>query len=158
MTKPDTTFIAEPGTLDMTTTAVIDAPADKVYRAFTEPDLVAQWWGPPELKTRIETFDPTAGGRWRIVHIDPDGNEYGFNGVVHSVVPNQRIIQTFEFEGLPGHVCLQTLTLEETDGETKVTEHAVYQSVEDRDGMADSGARDFAPIGMAQLAEVVSKL
>lgn len=158
MTKPDTTFTADPGTFDMTTTAVIDAPAAKVYRAFTEPDLLVQWWGPAELKSRVDSFDATAGGRWRIVHIDPDGNEYGFNGVVHSVVPNERIIQTFEFEGMPGHVCLQTLMLEETDGRTEVTEHAVYQSVEDRDGMADSGARDFAPIGMAQLAEVVAKL
>lgn len=158
MTKPDTTFTAEPGTLDMITTAVIDAPADKVYRAFTEPDLLARWWGPAEVKTQIETLDVTAGGRWRVVHIDPDGNEYAFNGVVHSVVQNERIIQTFEFEGLPGHVCLQTLTLEETDGKTKVTELAVYQSVDDRDGMADSGARDFAPVGMAQLAEVVASL
>lgn len=158
MTKPDTTFTAEPGTLDMTTTAVIDAPADKVYQALTEPDLLAQWWGPPELTTQIDTLDVTDGGRWRMVHNDGEGNEYAFSGVIHSVVPNERIIQTFEFEGMPGHVCLQTFTLEGTDGKTKVTEHAVYQSVEDRDGMADSGARDFAPVGMAQLAEAVAGL
>jgi uncharacterized protein YndB with AHSA1/START domain len=158
MDKPDTTFTADLGTLDMTTTAVIDAPAAKVYRAFTEADLVVRWWGPAELTSRVDTFDVSDGGRWRIVQTDPDGNEYAFNGVVHSVVPNERVIQTFEFEGLPGHVCLQTLTLEETGGKTKVTEHAVFQTVEDRDGMADTGARDFAPIGMAQLSEVVASL
>lgn len=157
-TKPDTQFVAEPGAYDMTVTAVIEAPKDKVYRAFAEPDLIAQWWGPPGLKTDIVTCECTTGGSWRFVHRDDDGNEYAFRGVLHEVVPPGRIVQTFEFEGMPGHVSLQTATLEEVDGGTKVTQHSVFQSVEDRDGMADTGARDFAPVGMAQLAEVVSTL
>lgn len=158
MTKPDTQMVEETGKHDFSSTAVIDAPRESVYRAFAEPDLIAQWWGPAELKTRVESYDLTDGGSWRFVHTDPDGNEYAFRGVIHSVTPNERIVQTFEFEGMPGHVSLQTATLEDVDGRTKVTLHAVFQSVEDRDGMADSGARDFAPVGMAQLAAVVAEL
>jgi uncharacterized protein YndB with AHSA1/START domain len=158
MTKPETEFIAEPGSHDITIRAEIPAPKETVYRAFADPDLLAQWWGPAELTTRIEAYDLAPGGSWRFVHTDPDGNEYGFRGVIHDAVPNERIVQTFEFEGMPGHVSLQTATFEDADGGTRVTQHAVFQSVADRDGMADSGARDFAPVGMAQLAEVVAKL
>lgn len=154
---PETTFVAEPGAFDITVTAVLDAPRDAVYRAHTEPDLVAQWWGPAELTTTIETLEVRPGGRWRFVHTDPDGNQYGFNGVYHAVSP-EKLVSTFEFEGMPGHVSLQTATFEEVDGRTKVTQHAVFQSVADRDGMAETGARDHAPVGMAQLARVVAQL
>lgn len=157
-TQPETTFVAEPGAHDMTITAVIDAPREKVYRAFAEVDLLTQWWGPRELTTTVGTYDFRTGGSWRLVHTDPDGNDYGFHGVIHETLPNERIVQTFEFEGMPGHVSLQSARFEDADGGTKVILQDVYQSVEARDGMADSGARDFAPVGMAQLAEVVAKL
>jgi uncharacterized protein YndB with AHSA1/START domain len=156
-TPPETTFVAEPGSHAMTSTAVQAAPREAVYRAYTDPELLVRFWGPPELSTEVDEFDLRPGGRWRIVHRDADG-EYAFRGVIHSLVPNEQIIQTFEWEGLPGHVCLQTLTLEDAEGGTKVTQHAVFQSVEDRDGMADTGARDFAPMGMARLAEVLRDL
>jgi len=156
-TKPETTFVAEPGSHELTSIAVQDAPREAVYRAYTDPELLARFWGPQDFETVVDEFDPRPGGRWRIVHRDADG-EYAFRGVFHDLVPNERIIQTFEWEGLPGHVSLQTLTLEDTDGGTKVTAQAVFQSVEDRDGMADTGARDFAPVGMAQLAEVLADL
>jgi uncharacterized protein YndB with AHSA1/START domain len=156
--KPETQFIAEPGSHATTTIAVLDAPVDKVFRAYTEAEPLSRWWGPRELTTRIETLDARPGGSWRVIHTDPDGNEYAFRGVYHDVVPNERIVQTFEFEGMPGHVCLETATLEDVDGKTKVTAHSVYQSVEDRDGMNQSGAEEFAPVGMAQLEEVASSL
>lgn len=158
VTGPDTQFVAEPGTHEMIVTAVIDGPREAVYRAHTEPDLIAQWWGPAELTTTIDKCDVTTGGAWRNVHTDPGGNEYAFRGVYHEVVPSERIVGTFEFEGMPGHVSLATTTFEDVDGKTKVTQHTVFQSVEDRDGMADTGAREFAPVGMAQLAEVVRNL
>ena len=154
-TQPETQFIAEPGRHDMAVVSVQDAPREAVWRAFTERELLVRHWGPDSLTTEVEEFDPRPGGRWRFVQRDEEG-EYAFRGVVHSVEPNERLIQTFEWEGLPGHVCLQTLTLEDAEGGgTRVTQHAVFQSVEDRDGMADAGAREFAPQGVAMLAEVL---
>ena len=153
MTTPETTFDAPENAHVMTMTAVIDAPIESVFRANTEVDLLTQWWGPRELTSKVDTFEPRAGGAWRIVHVDPDGNEYGFNGVYHLVTPTL-IVRTFEFEGAPGHVSLQTTTLEDVGGKTKVTEQALFQTVFARDMMADTGARDFAPVGMAQLEEV----
>ena len=157
-TQLETTFVAEPGTHEMTSTAVQAAPREAVYHAYTDPELLVRFWGPPELSTEVDEFDPKPGGRWRMIHRDADGNEYAFRGVFHSLVPNEQIIWTFEWEGMPGHVSLETLTLEDVKGGTKVTAHSVFQSVEDRDGMADSGARDFAPVGMAQLAEVLREI
>jgi uncharacterized protein YndB with AHSA1/START domain len=155
---PETTFVAEPGSHEGKSIAVIEAPREAVFRAHVEPELLAQWWAPPQLEVKIDEFDPTPGGSWRILNYDEDGNEYAFRGVNHDVVPNERIVQTFEWEGLPGHVCLQTATFEDADGGTRLTAQAVFQSVEDRDGMADSGWREQAPIGMAQLNEVAKRL
>ena len=156
-TAPETTFVAEDGRNDATVIAVIDAPREAVYRAYTERDLFSQWWGPAELTSKVDVFDPVSGGSWRIVHVDPAGGEYGFHGVFHLVSPGM-IIQTFEWEGLPGHVSLQTVNLEDVDGRTKVTQHAVFQTVADRDGMKASGMEEFAPVGMAQLEAVAAKL
>lgn len=157
MSNPETTFVAEPGNHEATVTAIIDAPKAAVFRAYTEPDLFTQWWGPKELTSKVDTFEPVSGGRWRIVHVDPDDNEYGFHGVNHLVSPD-KIIQTFEFEGVPEHVCLETITFEDVDGRTRVVAHSVFQSVADRDGMKDTGMEEFAPVGMAQLQAVAQSL
>jgi len=157
-TTPEMEFIAEPGRHDFTVVSVHDAPREAVWRAFTEQELLIRHWGPEGLTTEVDEYDPRPGGRWRFVQRDADG-EYAFRGVIHSMEPNERLIQTFEWEGMPGHVCLQTLILEDAgDGRTRVTQHAVFQTVEDRDGMADTGAREFAPEGVAKLAEVLRDL
>ena len=157
-TSPDTQFVAAPGSHEATTTAVIDAPREAVFRCFVEPDLLMRWWAPPKYEVKIEEFDPTPGGRWRFI-VGPDTDESAaFKGVCHDIVENERICQTFEWEGLPGHVSLQTATFEDADGGTKVTEQMVFQSVADRDGMAESGMKDHAPVGMAQLQEVAKSL
>jgi uncharacterized protein YndB with AHSA1/START domain len=154
MTTPETTIVEEPGSHAATVSAVVDAPKEAVFRAFTDPELITKWWGPAELTSKVEQYDARSGGAWRIVHVDPDGNEYGFHGVFHLVSPDQ-ITMTFEFEGAPGHVSLETATFEDLGGKTKVTMHDVYQSVEDRDAMMDSGGRDHAPVAFAQLTELL---
>ena len=158
MTTPETTIVAEPGSHDTTVSAVIDAPLTAVWSAHVDPDLFVRWWGPAELTSKVDRFEPVTGGSWRIVHVDAEGNEYGFRGVYHEVVPNERLVLTFEFEGMPGHVCLETHTFEPVDGGTRVTQHAVFQSVEDRDGMLQSGMEEHSPVAMAQLQEVASSL
>ncbi|MGH3520012.1 MAG: SRPBCC domain-containing protein [Haloechinothrix sp.] len=99
--------------------------------------------------------------RGRFVSRNTDGNEYAFKGLYHDIVPDERVIQTFEFEGMPGHVSLETLTLEEDPdlpGKTKYVAASVFQSVEDRDGMVQSGMQEGASEGMDRLAEVIQGL
>ena len=158
-TAPETTYTAEPGSLEATTLAVIDAPREAVYRCFTDPDLLPRWWSPPELEVRIEKFAKSPGEAWRIINVDADGNEYAFRGVIHDAVKNERICQTFEFEGEPGNVALQAAAFEDAEGgRTRVSEQIVFQSIEARDGMSEAGMKDFAPVGMAQLQEVAQSL
>jgi uncharacterized protein YndB with AHSA1/START domain len=142
MTVNKTKVVAEPGKQEVIITREFDAPRELVFRAFTDPKLYVQWLGPRSLTMRLEKFEPTSGGGWRYVHKDKDGNEFGFHGVIHEVLAPERIIDTFEFEGLPekGHVSLQTAKFEELPGgRTRVTAQAVFQSVADRDGMVQSG-------------------
>ena len=143
MTKNNkTNLIAEPGQQELVVTREFNAPRELVFKAFTNPKLLIQWLGPRGLTMRLETFEPRNGGSWRYIHADQDGNEYGFHGVFHEIAAPERIIQTFEFEGLPekGHVTLETARFEALPGDrTKVTLQSVFQSVADRDGMVQSG-------------------
>lgn len=134
-----TEFVIEPGRQDIVITRVFDAPPEVVFAACTDPKLIPSWWGPRSIATQVDVMDVRPGGSWRFVHRDGEGNEYAFRGVYHDVVPSERVVQTFEFEGAPGHVALETLTLEEVDGKTRYVAQAVHQSVEARDAMVQSG-------------------
>jgi len=141
-TKNQTEIKAEPGKQELFITREFEAPRELVFRAFTDPELIVRWLGPRELKMRIDQFDCRSGGAYRYIHTDPAGNDYGFHGVIHDVTAPERIIQTFEFEGLPesGHVTLETTRFEALpDNRTKVTVQSVFQSAADRDGMLQSG-------------------
>jgi uncharacterized protein YndB with AHSA1/START domain len=141
-TKNQTGIKAEPGKQELFITREFEAPRELVFKAFTDPDLIVRWLGPRELKMRIDKYDCRSGGAYRYTHTDPAGNDYGFHGVIHDVTSPERIIQTFEFEGLPesGHVTLETARFEALPGDrTKVTIQSVFQSVADRDGMLQSG-------------------
>ena len=141
-TKNQTEIKAEPGKQELFITREFEAPRELVFRAFTDPELIVRWLGPRELKMRIDQFDCRSGGAYRYIHTDPAGNDYSFHGVIHDVTAPERIIQTFEFEGLPesGHVTLETTRFEALPGNrTKVTVQSVFQSVTDRDGMLQSG-------------------
>lgn len=150
----DLTVIAEPGQHDIVVTRSFDAPRDVVFRAMTDAEYLARWWGLKENETVIDHADLRRGGSWRFVERAPDGQEYAFHGVVHDVVAPERFVQTFEFEGMPGHVCLETTTLEERDGRTLYTSTTVFQSVEDRDGMVESGME----YGLKQSMEALDEL
>lgn len=151
---------AEPGKQELFITREFNAPRELVYRAHTEPEIFAQWLGPRDLSIDFEVFEPVSGGRWRFLNVDQDGNEYAFHGTFHEVTPT-RIIQTFEFEGLPetGHVSLETLTLEDLgNGRTKLTTHAVYQTVADRDGMVEAGMESGVTEGYEKLDDILLTL
>lgn len=145
-----TKFTIEPGKQELFITRWFDAPRKLVFKAYTDPQAIPQWWGPGYLSTIIEALEPKTGGRWRFVQQDPQGNRYVFHGVFHQV-SEERIVQTFEFEGAAGHVQLETMTLEEIDGRTRMTAHSVFQSVEARDGMVNAGMEGGFNEGMERL-------
>jgi uncharacterized protein YndB with AHSA1/START domain len=135
------------------------APRDLVYRAHTDPELLAQWLGPRRLSMTIEHYDVRHGGTWRYVNHDAEGNEYGFHGVFHGdPSPEAGIVQTFEFEGAPGHVSLDSLSLEERDGRTLLRARSVHQTVEARDAMVEAGMEDGVNDGYDRLDELIARL
>lgn len=149
---------AEPGVPQVLTQREFDAPRALVYRAFAEPDLLVQWLGPRSLTMTIDHYDLRGGGTWRYVHADDDGNAYGFHGVFHGDPSLEGIVQTFEFEGAPGHVSLDTVVFEERGSGTIVRTNTVFQSVEDRDAMVGSGMADGMNEGYERLDDVLAKL
>jgi uncharacterized protein YndB with AHSA1/START domain len=157
-TLSKTEYIIEPGKQEIVITRVFDAPRELVFRAFTDPKLFAQWWGPREYSNRIDKFDARPGGEWRVVQRDASGNEFAFHGVHHDVVGPERTVATFEFEGVPGHVLLQTSTFEPLGDRTRLVQQAVFQSVADRDGMVASGMKRGSDDSMERLAEVLDEM
>lgn len=111
-----------------------------VFRAHREPELVARWLGPRRLRMDLDHYDFRTGGSYLYHHVDPDGVRYGFSGVFHTVRENDFAIQTFEFDGYPDVVSIESITFEDLgSGRTRLRGHAVYPSMEARDGMAQSG-------------------
>lgn len=139
-------------------TRVFDAPRELVFRAYTDPELVPRWWGPRNLTTTVDKMDVRPGGEWRFVHHAPDGSEYGFRGEYREVVPPERLVNTFEFEGMPGHVIVDTATFEDVEGKTKLTVVALFDSIEDRDGMLATGMEEGGKETWDRLAELLEEL
>lgn len=118
----------------------LDASAELVFRCMTEPDLIEQWWGPRKYRTKVEHIEPRHGGTWRFLNIDDDGNEYGFHGVFHNDPSvDAGVIQTWEFEAMPGAFSMETMTFERNGDKTIVRGTSMYPSVEHRDGHVASG-------------------
>lgn len=154
----DTEIVIEAGRQDIVITRVFDAPRDLVFRVCTDPDLIPQWWGRRQDETVVDVMEVRPGGRWRFLNRDAEGNEFAFRGVYHDVVAPDRLVQTFEFEGAPGHVALDTFTLEQVDEGTRVVAQSVFQTVEARDAMVASGMEEGARELWDRLAELVERL
>ncbi len=152
-----TTIAAEPGLPFVDIVREFDAPVGAVFRAHTDPELFARWTGPRTIAIDIIEFDATVGGRWQYVGRGQGGEAYGFRGVFHTVEPNTRIIQTFEFDGAPGLVSLGTMILEEVDGRTRLSIHEVYPSVEARDAAVASGMEYGVNEGYERLDEILAR-
>jgi uncharacterized protein YndB with AHSA1/START domain len=120
-------------------TREFDAPPDKVFRAHTDPDLFVRWNGPNGMETRIDRHECRTGGSYRYVMVDENG-EYGFHGAFHEVRPNELIVQTFTFEGVPDGVALEKLMFEDLgDGRTRLVSTSLVDSFEGRDAFVASG-------------------
>jgi uncharacterized protein YndB with AHSA1/START domain len=157
-TVSETQIAAPAGVPFVDITREFDAPRDLVFRAWTDPSLLKQWLGPKGYEMIVDEYEVRDGGRYRYIHRDPEGNEYAFHGVFHGRPSPDSFVQTFEFEGAPGHVSLDALTLEERDGRTISRTHSVFQSVEARDAMIESGMADGVNQGFERLDDLLAKL
>lgn len=153
-----TQIVTEPGQPVIEMTRRFDAPPHLLFRAHTEPDLVAQWLGPRRLTTTVDRWELRDGGRWRYVSHDPDGSEYGFHGVFHGTPSLDGIVQTFEFEGAPGHVSLDSLRFEPDGDGTVLRARSVFQTIEARDAMMQSGMESGVNEGYERLDALVATL
>lgn len=150
--------LALPTEREIMLTRAFDAPRELVFEAMSDPDHIPKWWGPRYLTTTVDKLDARPGGRWRFIQHDAQGNEYAFNGEYREIVPPERIVLTFEFEGMPGHVVLQTMTLQEVDGKTVLTARSLFDNAEDRNGMLQSGMAEGAADTYDRLEELLEEL
>lgn len=138
ITATVTSSITKPSDREIRVERVFDASRDRVWRAFTEPALLTQWWG-RENKLIVERSEVERGGHWRYVEHLRDG-VHGFEGRYREVKAPERIVRTFEYDGLPGHVSVETATFSDVgDGKTKVVTTSLFHTTEERDSMLHSG-------------------
>jgi len=151
-----TTITAPPGSPFIEVWRDFDATPAQLFRAYTRPELIVEWLGPRDMRVELIEFDPSTGGRYRYLHHDAEGNEFGFRGVFHTVTENELIIQTFEWEGAPGEVCLESLTFEKLDNGTRVHTQSTFPSVEARDAAIANGMEHGITDSMSRLEELLA--
>ena len=150
--------VETPSDREIVMTRVFDAPRDLVFEAHTSCEHLSRWWGPRRYEIIGCEVDFRPGGAWRIVHRDPEGQEFAFRGEYREIVRPERIVWTFEFEGMPGSISVETMTLDEHDGKTTFTATSVFDSVEARNGMLESGMEAGAAETMDRLDEYLEIL
>jgi uncharacterized protein YndB with AHSA1/START domain len=151
-------MVSTPSDLEIVMTREFEAPRELVFEAHTSCEHLNHWWGPRRYEVSSCEIDFRPGGAWRIVQRGADGQEFGFHGEFRDIVRPERITWTFEFEGMPGHVSVDTVTFEEHDGVTTLTATSTFSSIEDRDGMLNSGMAEGAGETWDRLAEYLEAL
>lgn len=155
-----TIITAEPGKQELFITREFEAPRELVFKAYTEAELYEKWVGPDDLTMTVEKMDAFDGGSYRFLH-ERDGHIYAFHGIYHEVLSPERIIGTFEFDGLPekGHVIMGTTKFEDLgNGRSRLVHQSVFQSVDDRDGMIASGMERGVTQGYDKLDTLLGTL
>jgi uncharacterized protein YndB with AHSA1/START domain len=151
------TNVSTPAEREIRTERIFNAPRARVWQAMTDRELIAQWWGRGN-KLVVERFEPERGGYWRFVEHSAEG-VHGFGGRFREVTPQSRVVQTFEWDGMPGHVVVETMTLEElADGRTKLITLSLFHTTEERDGMLHSGMAEGLNQSHAALERLLAKL
>jgi uncharacterized protein YndB with AHSA1/START domain len=154
----ETEIVAVPGVPQIIVLREFEASPEVLFRAHTEPDLLAQWLGPEGLETTVEVLEPRDAGRWRYTHVDANGGRHSFHGLYHGDPTPERIVQTYEFDRQPGRVSLNTITLRRRGSRTLLRQNTVFQSVEDRDRYVRAGMDRGVHASMANLEALVTKL
>jgi uncharacterized protein YndB with AHSA1/START domain len=152
-----TQIVADPDLPTVRITREFDAPPQKVFRAFTDKELFARWVGPRSIGARIDRWDATTGGHYRYA-ATRDGEEIArFYGSFHEVRPNERIVQTFTWEGAPDGVSLETMTLVDLgNGRTRMEAISVVDNMEARNAMMASGMEVGINEGYEKLDELLA--
>jgi uncharacterized protein YndB with AHSA1/START domain len=157
-TNGSTLSVTLPSDREIEMSREFDAPRDLVFEVLTKPEHLQHWYGPRDYSISSCDVDFRAGGKWRIVHRDQQGNEFAFRGEIREIAAPQRAVRTFEWEGLPGHISVETLRLEDLGGRTRITVTSSFDSVEDRDGMLQSGMERGASESYDRLSEYLATL
>jgi uncharacterized protein YndB with AHSA1/START domain len=131
--------IETPSGREIVTERVFDASRERVWRAFTDASLIAQWWGRRSTTTTVEQQDLTPGGAWRFVEHNQDGSQLGFGGIYREIVAPERLVYTFEWDRMPGHMLVDTANFDDLGERTRVTVHSLFDSPEERDWMLSVG-------------------
>jgi uncharacterized protein YndB with AHSA1/START domain len=129
-------FAVDRDTLQITTSRVFNAKPERLFKVYTDPEQIPHWWGPAYLTTVIDKLELKEGGVWRFIQTEPSGKEHAFNGVYKEIDEPNKIVSTFEYEPMAGHVIVETVTFEEQpDGQTKLVAMAKCANIEDLEGM-----------------------
>jgi uncharacterized protein YndB with AHSA1/START domain len=151
-------LITQPSDREIRSERVFDAPRDVVFAAYTDPELISEWWGPDGTTTIVDVMDVRAGGSWRFEIRNSDGSETAFRGTYREVTPPERIVQTFEWEGMPGHVAVETATFTEQGDSTRLVTTSLFHTTEERDGMVASGMESGMNETYARLDALLARL
>ena len=158
MSSSATASVTLPTDEQILITRAFDAPRELVYRAWTTPELVRRWWHANRGEMTIAEIDLRVGGRWRYVMIVHGDVEVAFHGEYREIVPNERLVATEVYEGMPGAEALDTTTFEDAGGRTTVTILVQHQTKEHRDAHVESGMEDGLQDALDLLEEVARSL
>jgi uncharacterized protein YndB with AHSA1/START domain len=152
------TVVTTPTEREIHIERIFDAPRDRVFAIYTDPELIPEWWGPRGTTTEVVEMDARTGGDWRFIAHNCDGTQTGFRGTYREVSAPERIVQTFEWDGMPGYVSVETAEFEDLGERTKVTTTSLFYTTEERDGMLGSGMEQGLNETYARLDELLAKL
>jgi uncharacterized protein YndB with AHSA1/START domain len=151
-------LVVERENLALSMSRVFDAPRELVWKVYMDPQLIPQWWGFRTSKTIVDKMDLRVGGAWRYIQTDDQGNEHAFKGVYKEIQAPERLVYTFEYEPFAGHVSVDTITLQElADGKTLLTARTTFDTLEDLEGMIQSGMEGGATETWDRLEELLER-
>lgn len=145
---------AEDGKQELVITRAFDLPVELLFKAYVESEIVEQWMG-----TKVIKLEAHKHGSYQLETTDPKGNVHRFNGVIHDLVPNQRITRTFEMEQTPFGVQLEFYTFESIgDDASNLKMHVIYESVAQRDQILQMPFAQGLNMAHNRIQEIVNKL
>lgn len=148
--------VTTPAEREIRVERTFDAPRERVFAAYIDPELIPRWWGPFETTTIVEELDARPGGRWRFRSLGADGSEIEFRGVFRELVEPERIAMTFEWDGMPGYVSVDTATFEDLGDRTRIVSTTIFHTREERDGMLESGMEKGLNESYARLEQLLA--
>jgi uncharacterized protein YndB with AHSA1/START domain len=158
VTSSGTAVVTLPTETQILITREFDAPRHLVYEAWTTPELIKRWWAANRGEVTVADVDLRVGGTWRYAMVTNDGLEVAFHGEYREIVPDERIVSTEIYEGMPEGEAVDTVTFTEAEGRTTLTILVQHTSQEHRDAHVESGMEDGLQDALDLLEQAVSSL